>query len=168
MGKAPPWEQWKPYCGFTLEEGWYHCEDDLTEVRDEYLRQGHVPRQSLSDCTVIRKLTIGKTVIQRVAAGWHEIKAFAEGLGMPWAGEGLPGTCQKALLYFLRPKREGCKKFYKTLLERQGGGCAECGSQGDCVLHQHRDPGLSAILVPDFLVWRHRRVLERRCRQINI
>ena len=92
MGKAPPWDQWKPY-EFTLEEGWYYCEEDMEEVRNAYLREGYVPRQSLSDFTSIRKLTIGKTVIQRVPRDWPLIKLFADGLG-PWAGEGLPTVCQ--------------------------------------------------------------------------
>ncbi len=97
VGKSPPWCEWKQYVGFTLDEGWHYCDYDLQEVRDEYLRRGDVPRQSLSDFTNIRQLTIGKTVIQRVPKDCWDIEMFTSSLGMPWAGEGLPSVCQKAL-----------------------------------------------------------------------
>ena len=66
-------------------------------------------------------------VIQRLSENWEQIKAFADSLQMPWAGQGVPSVTQSALLYFLRPQRESCAKHFKLLLERQGGECAECG-----------------------------------------
>ena len=128
LGKAPPFEEWQPYRGFTTEPGYYYTTEDLKEIRDEYLRHKLVPRQSMVDFLHIKKLTINKVVIQRLSENWPEIKAFAAGLKMPWVGEGLPSVSQTALLHFLKPKREECRKHYEMLKEKQQG-CAECGRE---------------------------------------
>ena len=129
-GKTPPFEEWLPWTGYTTEPGWYYHDGELNEIRDEFLRHSLVPRQSMLDFVSIRKLAVGKVVVQRVPKDWQLLKKFAEALGMPWAGQGLPWVSQSALLYFLRPKREPCRRHYETRLEKQGGGCAECGREG--------------------------------------
>ena len=101
----------------------------MNEIRDEFLRHSLVPRQSMLDFVSIRKLSVGKVVVQRVPKDWRLLKEFAETLGMPWAGQGLPSVSQAALLFFLRPKREPCRKHYETLEQKRGGGCAECGRE---------------------------------------
>ena len=128
ISKAPPFSEWRPYEGFTKEPGYYYTTEDLKEIRDEYLRHQLVPRQAMLNFTDIRKLTINKTIIQRISSHWPELKSFAERLQMPWKGEGLPSVSQAALLFFLRPKRKSCSKFYDLLLEKQDG-CAICGRQ---------------------------------------
>ena len=90
VGKSPPWEEWREYPGFTLEEGWHYCTTDLEEVRDEYLRQGYVPRQSLSDFTKIRKLTIGKTVTQEVPEGGITSSSLRTLSACPGRAKGYP------------------------------------------------------------------------------
>ena len=86
-------------------------------IRDVFLRRHIVPRQSLSDFTHIRKLTIGKVVIQRLPERWQEINAFADSLNMPRTSQGVPAVTQSALLYFLRPKRmrsAGAQTFWSA------------------------------------------------------
>ena len=83
----------------------------------------------MTDLTTIRKISIGKIIIQRVPNEWEHIKQFADSLQMPWAMQGLPSVTQSAFLYFLRPKRQSCTQYYDMLLDRQGGQCAECGRE---------------------------------------
>ena len=97
MSKAPPFEEWRFWAGFTREPGWYYHAGDLTEVRDEMLRYHIVPRVSLLDFTTIKKLTAGKVVVCRVPQDWETIKAFADRLKMPWAGQGLPSVSMSAI-----------------------------------------------------------------------
>ena len=118
QGKTPPFEEWLPWPGFTTEPGWYYYDGELNEIRDEFLRHSLVPRQSMLDFVSIRKLSVGKVVVQRVPKDWQVLKKIAEMLGMPWAGQGLPSVSQAALLFFLRPKREPCRKHYETLLAK--------------------------------------------------
>ena len=131
VGKAPLFEEWKPWDFVEGEpqDGWYYTTRDLAEIRDEFLRRKIVPRQSLSDFMHIRKLSAGKVVIQRVPNQWEKIKAFADSLQMPWTGQGIPSVTQSALFFFMRPKREGCRQHFQLLLERQGGACAGCGRE---------------------------------------
>ena len=53
----------------------------------------------------IKKLTILKTVIQRVPEEWEKLQAFMGKFGLPYKGQSLPACTQEALLSLCVQKR---------------------------------------------------------------
>ena len=125
---------WLPFPTPTFEPGHYYYEGDLKEVRDDYIREGIVPRLTMKDFLEIRQLKVtteaGSVIVHSMPKDAQHLEEFTKLLGLAWYGEGLPSLTLKTLIHLLRPKRKRISpEVRKELSTKQGGQCAKCGRE---------------------------------------
>ena len=79
--RDPEMREWESY-QFTETPGHYYTSEDLTPIRDEYLRCGREPRQLMKDYITIKKSSVrvdgGSIVIHSVPENWGDISRFLD------------------------------------------------------------------------------------------
>ena len=126
----------------VFKAGNYHCiEDEMTEVRREFLNAGRCPKVLMASATRIRALEYhcssfdgcrGTIRVASLPAEYLQIQAWLARLpvAVPYRGQGLPAITQEALWRMLkRPRKSLTKAEREAIVAEQQGSCKECGEE---------------------------------------
>ena len=155
--ETPPLSLWQEWA-FEASPGHFFCTElspDLRAVRRQLLESGRSPRVSLKSlcswaalryrCTVPVDGVSGWCVVRELPQHWEIMQKWAEGFGVEYKGQGLPGLTQEVFLHLLRGKRKTPTfSQKKQILAAQGGKCLLCGEEGAMEFDHH--PPLRQLL----------------------